>query len=159
MAWETTLVLIVRHLINDIDSTAYSDDRVKTSIVISATLLSFDVDFDKKYTIDIDAATISPDPFTSFQDTAFINLTALRTAYLILGSEAKLASKLGLRITDGPTTVDLSGRLSSALRLLDGAKSAYEKAKIEYLVGNARAGSSVSTPITVPFISGGDGLE
>jgi hypothetical protein len=161
MAWTTSLVTIVRHLINDLDSSAYvySNDRVKQSIVIAAQLCSFEVSFDKTYTINIDAVTITPDPFDETQDNGFINLIALRSALLIYSNEAKIASKLGIRITDGPSTIDVSGRLSSALRLLDSAAKSYEKAKVDYVVGNARGFQAVTTPYTVPFISGGDGLE
>lgn len=159
MVWTTSLVLMVRYLINDIDSVAYTDARLKQSIVISAQLSSFDVSFDKTYTIDIDAVTITPDPFDGTQDSGFINLIALRSALLIFSNEAKLASSLGLRVTDGPSTIDISGRLSSALRLLDSARGAYEKAKVDYVIGNARGFQAITTPYTVPFISGGDGLE
>lgn len=159
MAWTTSLVLMVRYLINDIDSATYSDARLKQSIVIAAQLASMDVSFDKTYTIDIDAVTITPDPFDGTQDSGFINLIALRSALLIFSNEAKIASTLGVRIMDGPSTIDVSGRLASALRLLDSAKSSYEKAKVDYVIGNARGFQAVTTPYTVPFISGGDGLE
>jgi len=159
MAWTTSLTLIVRYLINDIDSTVYSDARLKQSIVISAQLAAMDVTFDKNYTIDIDAATITPDPFDETQDNGFINLIALRSALLIFSNEAKLASKLGIKVNDGPSSIDTSGRLSSALRILDSARSAYEKAKVDYVVGQARGFQVVTTPYTVPFISGGDGIE
>lgn len=159
MAWTTSLVLMVRYLINDIDSATYSDARLKQSIVIAAQLASLDVTYDKTYTINIDAVTITPDPFDETQDSGFINLIALRSALLIFSNEAKLASTLGLRVTDGPSTIDVSGRLSSALRLLDSAKAAYEKAKVDYVIGQARGFQAVTTPYTVPSISGGDGLE
>lgn len=159
MAWTTSLVLIVRHLVNDIDSATYTDARIKQSIVIAAQLSSLDVTFDKTYTIDIDAVTITPDPFDETQDSGFINLTALRSALLIFSNEAKLASTLGIKVSDGPSTIDVSGRLSSAMRLLDSARAAYEKAKVDYVIGNARGFQAITTPYTVPFISGGDGLE
>ena len=145
MAWTTSLVLMVRYLINDIDSATYSDARLKQSIVIAAQLASLDVTYDKTYTINIDAVTITPDPFDETQDSGFINLIALRSALLIFSNEAKLASTLGLRVTDGPSTIDVSGRLSSALRLLDSAKAAYEKAKVDYVIGQARGFQAVTT--------------
>lgn len=159
MAWTTSLVLMVRYLVNDIDSASYTDARLKQSIVIAAQLSALEVTFDKTYTIDIDAITITPDPFAETQDSGFINIVALRSALLIFSNEAKLASTLGIRVMDGPSMIDITGRLSSALRLLDSAKAAYEKAKVDYVVGNARGFQAITTPFTVPFISGGDGLE
>lgn len=160
MAWDTTLVTIVRHLINDIDAATYTNSRIKTSICIAAQLCMLEIVFDNTYTIDIDNATITPDPFTlSTVDNGFINLVAFRAAWLIIGAEAKAASKMGIRVTDGPSTIDISGRLSSALGLEKSAEDRYNKAKVDYSLGGARGCLAVVTPYTVPYLDGGNGLE
>ena len=64
MAWQNEMVRIVRHLINDLDSSNYTftDDRMEESILVSAQLLLKEVDFDNTYTIDTDALDMSPAP-------------------------------------------------------------------------------------------------
>ena len=39
MAWDTELVIIVRHLINDVDSSSFTDARLQTTILVSTQLL------------------------------------------------------------------------------------------------------------------------
>ena len=67
MAWQNEMSIIVRHLINDLDSSSYTftDSRVEESILVAAQLVLIEIDFDKSYTIDVDASSISPDPTTS----------------------------------------------------------------------------------------------
>lgn len=160
MAWTTDMVLMTRYLVNDIDSATYSDARLKQSLVIAANLVLTEINFDQSYTIDIGAVTISPDPtVVSPKDVAFINLVCLKTAVVIFSNEAKLASRQGITVKDGPSSIDTSGRLSSSLQMLDRAKADFDKAKVDYLVGNARAGQIILGPYTVENISGGDGIE
>ena len=81
MAWQNEMVRIVRHLINDLDSSNYTftDDRLEESVLVAAQLLLKEVDFDNTYTIDTDALDMSPDPTTlTTKDDAFINLASLR---------------------------------------------------------------------------------
>lgn len=160
MSWNTTITTIVRHLINDLEDTpVYSDARLEKAIVISGTFLLNEVSFDKTYTISIDDSTISPDPTAETLDTAFISLVGLRTAVLIYDNEAKLASRQGIKVTDGPSSIDTTGRLGSALQLVKDMRDQYEKAKIAYVVGNARSGKALLGPYTVPFLDGGNGLN
>ena len=55
MAWQNEMSIIVRHLINDLDSSSYTftDSRVEESILVAAQLVLIEIDFDKA-TIAID---------------------------------------------------------------------------------------------------------
>ena len=67
MPWQNEMTLIVRHLVNDLDSSNYTftDDRLEESVLVSAQLASLEIDFESTYTIDVDSLTLSPDPTTS----------------------------------------------------------------------------------------------
>ncbi len=95
MAWQNEMTLIVRHLVNDLDSSSYTfqDDRVEESVLVSAQLAALEIDFESTYTIDVDSLTLTPDPTTSSnKDDSFINLVSLKTAQMLLGSELKTHS-------------------------------------------------------------------
>ena len=88
MAWQNEMTLIVRHLVNDLDSSDYTftDSRLEESILVSAQLSFLEVDFEQTYTIDVDSVTLSPDPTTSSdKDDSFINIVSLRTARMLIG--------------------------------------------------------------------------
>ena len=162
MAWTSDMVVMTRYIINDVDDSAYTytDSRIQQSIVIAANLVLTEIDFDNSYTIDINAVTITPDPTSSSpKDIAFMNLVSLRAAVIVFSNEAKLASRQGIKIKDGPSEIDTFGRLGSALRMLDRAKKDFDKARVDYIVGNARVGQVILGPYTVEGISSGDGIE
>ena len=92
MAWQDQMSTIVRYVVNDVDSSNYtfSDERVETSILVAAQLVSNEVDFVQTYTIDVEGGTISPDPtVTATKDNDFTNIISLRAGCIILGSELK----------------------------------------------------------------------
>ena len=109
MAWQNEMVRILRHIINDLDSSSYSftDDRLEESILVSAQLVSTEIDFDKDYTIDVDALVLSPDPTASVKDDAFINLVVLKSACIILGSEVRSNALNSIALKDGPSSIIL----------------------------------------------------
>ena len=78
------MTTIVRHLVNDIDSSSYTfaTDRVETTILVAAQLMIMNVDFNNTYEINVEASTLSPDPTdTDTKDNPFIALACLRSAY------------------------------------------------------------------------------
>ena len=97
MSWRNEIPLIVRYLIDDINSSKYSDERIETSILISAQLILIETRFDNEYTINIVNNQLSPDP-TSPRDDSFITLTALKTSCIIVGSEIKTESANSISI-------------------------------------------------------------
>ena len=64
MPWQNEMTIIVRHLVNDLDSTSYTftDSRLEEAVLVSAQLSALEIDFENTYTIDVDAVSLSPDP-------------------------------------------------------------------------------------------------
>lgn len=120
MSWQTTIPVMVRYIISDIDSTnyKYSDSRIEKTIVVGAQFVSLDLDFPNVYSIDIANDIISPDPTDAgTKDNSFINLVAMKAACIIVGSEMKTEAANAISIKDGPSAIDLRG-VSSTLSVL-----------------------------------------
>jgi hypothetical protein len=120
MPWQTTLPIMVRYLISDVDSSnyKYSNSRIEKTILVGAQFVSLELDFPNVYTIDIANDTISPDPTdAATKDNSFINLLALKTACIIVGSEMKTEAANAISIKDGPSAIDLRG-VASTLSVL-----------------------------------------
>ena len=58
MAWTTDLVLFVRTLIGDLDSSKYADARLQQIIAVAAYKVNDQADFSYTYTVDIGDNTI-----------------------------------------------------------------------------------------------------
>lgn len=120
MSWQTIIPVMVRYLISDVDSSnyKYSDSRVEKTIMVGAQFVSLELDFPNVYSIDIANNTISPDPTDAdTKDNSFINLVAMKTACIIVGSEMKTEAANAISIKDGPSAIDLRG-VSSTLSVL-----------------------------------------
>lgn len=120
MSWQNTIPIMVRYLINDVDSTnyKYSDARIEKTTLVGAQFVSLELEFVNNYVVDIANDTISPDPTDSdTKDSSFINLAALKTACIIIGSEMKLEAANAISVRDGSSSIDLRG-VSSTLAIL-----------------------------------------
>lgn len=146
MAWSTELVTIVRHLINDVDSSTYSDSRLQTTILVSTQLLQKEVNFTNDYTIDITNTTLSPDPTTGTKDDGFITLICLKSACIILGSESKTHALNAVRVVDGPSSIDMGGIAKQLETLRADMCEKFEHAKVQYQLGNSIAGQAILGP-------------
>lgn len=149
MSWRSQIPLMVRHLINDLDQSKYkySDDRIETSVLVSAQLLSIETDFVNSYTIDIANGALTPDPTDdSTRDNAFINLTALKSACIIVGSELKTEASNAISIKDGPSAIDLRGVASTLAVLYKDLSDKYSKLLLDYRAGNSIAGHAILGP-------------
>jgi hypothetical protein len=148
MSWRSQIPLIVRHLINDLDQEKYkySDERIETSILVSAQLLSIETDFTNSYIIDIANGGLSPDPTEGMIDNAFINLTALKSACIIIGSELKTEASNAISIKDGPSAIDLRGVASTLSILYKDLSDKYSKLLLDYRAGNSIAGHAILGP-------------
>lgn len=153
MAWQGEMGTLVRHLVDDLsDSPTYSDDRVEQSIAVAAQLLINEVDFDETYTVSLDCPTISPDPTTlATKDDTFINLVAMRAACVILSSELKTRSLDAVKVTDGPSTIDMTSSLKGIQKLYEDACQRYEDAKFQF-----QAGGSIGKAVLTPFSPASD---
>ena len=146
MAWDTELVTIVRHLINDVDSSSFTDARLQTTILVSTQLLQKEVNFDNTYTIDISGNTLSPGPTSGTRDDGFITLICLKSACIILGSETKTNALNAVRISDGPTSLDLTNIAKQLEILRSDICKRFEDAKFQYQVGNSLSGQAILSP-------------
>ena len=149
MAWQNEMVRIVRHLINDLDSSNYTftDDRMEESILVSAQLLLKEVDFDNTYTIDTDALDMSPDPTTlATKDDAFINLACLKSACIILGSEVRTNALNAIVVKDGPSSIDMRGITSGLHVIYKYMCAKYEHYIMQWKAGNSIAGQAILSP-------------
>lgn len=151
MAWKTEIVQIVRNIVGDInlDSPTYSDERIQEIILVSAQLLSTDVDFPQTYTIDVDELTLTPDPTTPTKDDGFINLVALRSACIIANSEFRTAANNAYNFVDGPAKIDGRDVAESLYKNAQNICEAFEKAKKAYKIGNSTAGAIIVGPYRV----------
>jgi hypothetical protein len=125
------MTTIVRHLVNDIDSSSYTfaTDRVETTILVAAQLMIMNVDFNNTYEINVEASTLSPDPTdTDTKDNPFIALACL------------------LSIKDGPSAIDLRGVTNTLTVLYQDLCKKYEDALLDYRAGNSVVGQSVLGP-------------
>ena len=136
MSWQNEIVLIVRNLIGDTDCSSFTDERLEEVILVAAQFVNSEVDFDATYTIDIDSFSLSPDP-TSPRDDMFISLVSLKSSCILArGLLRNYAASEGVRIRDGMGELQIGGRFASAKDMATEFCKAYEKAKLEYAMGN-----------------------
>lgn len=142
MHWQNHARLIVRQLINDLDAVQYSDSRIDTAVVVSAQLVSLELDFQNQYIIDVEDKTITPDPLT---DSIFINLVTVKAACIIIAGEIKLQSLSAVSIKDGVSSIDMRGVTAVLLELYKDLSNRYDALAYNYgYSGNA--GQSVLGP-------------
>jgi len=149
MAWQNEMVRIVRHLINDLDSSNYTftDDRLEESVLVASQLLLKEVDFDNVYTIDTDALDMSPDPTTlETKDDAFINLACLKATCIILGSEVRTNSLNAIVVKDGPSSIDMRGISAGLHMLYRDMCDKYDHYIMQWKAGNSIAGQAILSP-------------
>lgn len=145
MAWTTDLVLFVRTLIGDLDSSKYTDSRLEQIIAVSAYKVYDQADFDYTYTIDIGAKTISPDPVTN-SDSDFTVLTAYQSACIIVGSEVKTESANSIMLKDGPSAIDLRSVSANLTNLYHDLCTKFDELMILYKTTNKIHGQAVLGP-------------
>ena len=149
MSWQGQMSTVVRHLISDVDPTAYtfSANRIETSLLVAAQLTTMNVDFNNTYTINVESCSLSPDPTdTDTKDNPFIALVCLRTACIIIGSEIRKESGNAISIKDGPSAIDLRGVTQTLAVLYKDLCEKYEHLLLEYRAGNSVVGHAVLGP-------------
>ena len=149
MSWQGQMSTVVRHLINDVDPSAYtfSADRMETSILVAAQLIIMNVDFGNTYSINVETGYLDPDPTDAgTRDEAFISLVCLRAACIIVGSEIRKESGKAISIKDGPSAIDLRGVTQTLAILYKDLCDKYEHSMLEYRAGNSVTGQSILGP-------------
>ena len=156
MAWQNEMTVIVRHLVNDLNSSDYTftDDRLEEAILVSAQLSALEIDFENSYTIDVDSLTLTPDPTdSSNKDDSFINLVSLKTSQMLLSSELKTHSLNAISLRDGPSALALRGIVTGLKILFDDINRRYEEAKTQYKLDGV-----VGEAILGPYSPGSDAV-
>jgi hypothetical protein len=150
MQWQEQANIMVRHLINDVDSSnyKYTDDRIDSAVLVAAKLVVLELDFNNQYSINVIERTISPDPIS---DDYFMNLLVLKTAVVILGGEVKTEASNAISIKDGPSAIDLRGVSSTLLALYQDISKKYDD-----LVSDYGYHGSTGQAILGPYSPGSD---
>jgi hypothetical protein len=135
MSWQTEISTMVRYLINDVDSSnyKYSDNRIETTILVAAQLVSLDLEFPNNYSINISGGSLTPDPTDSnYKDGSFINLVTLKSACIIVGSEVKVEAANSISVRDGVSSIDLRGVSSTLMALYKDLCDKYQAMSDDY---------------------------
>lgn len=154
MSWNTEMVRIVRHLVNDLGtSPMFADSRLEETILVAAQLCQADIAFMQSYAVVVDALDLSPDPTEATRDDAFINLVSLKTAYILADALYRCqAQKAGIRVKDGPSEIDTTSSLKGYADLVKRTREDFEQAKWEFECGNLTPGKSILSPFSSPTI-------
>ena len=147
MAWQEDMVPLLRGLINDLDSSTYSDSTLEQYIVYAAHFNINEISFDTTYTIDMSQMSITPNP-TSPQDLSFINLTVLKAAIFVLRGEVKEATAQSVRVVDGPSSMDFTGVYKAKIALLKMMEEDFGNAKLSAALGDLSVGLAILSPYT-----------
>jgi hypothetical protein len=148
--WQDLSILLVRNLIGDPVSVAYSDERILELFLASSVLVMFDNKFEEDYVVNIGALSISPDPSL---DLDFLALVALRSACVLLNSELRSKGAKKITMKDGPSeiTVDNSDLMANLKASASAACKKYEDSIFSFAAGN-----SVGVAIMGPYSPGSD---
>jgi len=160
MSWQNEMVRILRFLINDIDSSTYSDSRLEETLLVAAQLQYASIDFDNTYSIDIDTLTLSPDPTTlTTKDDWFINIVCVKAACIVLGSEAKTMAAQSYKIKDGPSSIETGEAYRNTQMLYKDMCDKLAYMIVDYKAGNSVAGHAVLTPYTQERLTDGNPIR
>jgi hypothetical protein len=145
MSWQGQTVTVLRNLIGDTTegSYTYTNERLEESLMSGAFLLLRQISFDQAYVVDIEGCSISPDPSSDYD---FLALAALRSAILILTGEVKTYGLQAIRVSDGPSSVDMTSISANLRKLLEDAITTFEDAKLAQQVGNGGYGEAILSP-------------
>ena len=157
MSWKVDMVLMLRSLIGDLDSSKYTDERLKQVLVVGAFNVVNDADFVNDYTVSVSSVSISPDPISK-KDTDFSVLTLYKSACILIGSEVKTESCNAISMKDGPSAVDLRGIAASLSGLQQTLCSKYEELITKYQYEKGDGGSPIGTAVLGPYSPGSWGV-
>jgi hypothetical protein len=150
--WEEELLLILRALINDLDSTRYSDDSlIKVLLVAAFQVAREPVSFTQDFEVSVVNETITPDPCdtaNNTDDADFVNLACLKAACIIDTGSAILAANNAVAGKDmNAVQFDLKGVASATLALLkQGWCATYKESLTDYIYGTNSIGRVVMGP-------------
>lgn len=155
MSWDTEMVMLVRNYVGDFDpaNQKYSDQSMQQLILASAQFVVVDVPFSQDYVVDIVNSTLTPDPTSRATETSrdnnFINLTVLKSAWMIANGELRNYGSQAIGIRDGTSAIDLKRDLKALAAILDQMKDAYFEYKDRYIRDTLTVGELITTPIRI----------
>jgi len=154
MSWNSQMVIILRDMIFDTDPSAYTytSGRLEQVLVNAAYWVYTNLDFAQTYNIDVENVAISPDPTEDPVDYDFVTLVCLRATCLVLGSEMRTNAMRAVRVTDGPSVIDMTAVSQNMKPLYDQAMKNFDQAKLAYQVGENNVGKSVLSPYGTDMI-------
>ena len=150
MSWQTLIRPMIRVLINDIDSSKYSNNTIDELSFMAASLVIHEINFTTTYTINYNTNTISPDPGSN-QD--FLNFVVLKAACLKNNWDFNTKISLeGVKAKLGPADIKVDGVGSNALIALlnEGPCKFYEDNKTKYNSSGGKGGGNFRA-ILSPF--------
>lgn len=152
MSWQNEMVIIVRHMVNDLNSASYefSNSRLEEAILVSAQNLKGELEFYHTYNIEVDNRLLTPDPTTtptniSNKDDDFIALCCLKTSILITHGQWRYYSLRAISTKDGPTSLDMKGIAQAFKNIHDDLIKQFEQAKFDYQC-SAGGGKAILSP-------------
>jgi hypothetical protein len=159
MAWETDLTIMLRVLINDLNTPQKNTDAYLQQVLVTAgVLVDSEIKFTTDYTYDVGNITISPDPITE-EDIIFQALVPLKSACIIIQGDFRTALGQGIRVRDGDSAIDTSVSFRGYKDILQfGPCAVYERLKWDIQSGKADGqsaefiGSAVMSPYREPNV-------
>ena len=149
MAWENEMVLILRHIIDDLDPDNYtfSDSRLEETILAATYMLQVDVEFLNAYQVNIDAGSLIPDPTTSNpKDDDFIAICCVQAGIVIYRSLMKTYSLKGFAISDGSSSLDTRGIVANLNTVYKDLVAKFDHMILMYKTGKYGFGKSILGP-------------
>ena len=149
MAWQNEMGLIVRHIIDDLDSTNYTftDSRIEESILVAAQLIHNELEFVVTYLIEVDNMSLTPDPTAlNPKDDDFIALVCLRSGLLLTNSLLRTYALKSFAIRDGASSLDMRGVVAGLKIIYDDLSKKYEDLKLAYQTGKLGLGKVILSP-------------
>lgn len=150
MSWECEIVTMLRFLINDTEQPqVYSDTRLESIILLSANYVQFDASWPTAYVIDMENATMTPDPTDpAHRDNDFISFLVLKAGCFVDQSTARTkALAEGIKAVCGPAALTVTGNLYGFLKMLEvGPCNSYEVALKQFLYGDVRNIRAIMSP-------------
>lgn len=138
-----TILTMIQGLILDLTLT---EEQLERFACLSSIFVMKDIEWEQTYTISFNNLTITPDP----TDINFCLFVATYAVILIIQSEIRTAAMSSMKVTDGPSTLDLTSKSKALLDYLKTLKDDYEKAKIDYVLNGSvnTGGYAIITPTT-----------
>lgn len=149
--WETDLVLMLRVLINDLNTPQSNTDAYLQRVLVAAGIIvQNEATLSYSYVFDIDAVTISPDPVDN-SDVAVQALFPLKAACIINQGSYQTALGQGIRVRDGDSMVDTSVSFRGYKDILElGPCASYEKLRWQ-LEASSAAGAGAAGFVVSPY--------